>query len=495
MPDRSALPSAPFAELADRARALGFALESDPETLAQRVAVDDAVLDGLRDRAAVEAALARLDDEAGADGADRARRLRPRGRRPVPPPSAVPPSGTDSTWLHLFEDAGEPPAVAPAASGPLAGFEVGVKDLLAVRGHRMTAGTRAFRAEPAAADSAAVAALRRAGATIRGTTNLHPLAYGITGGSSDWGVPVNPVAPGRLPGGSSSGSASAVAAGTADIGLSTDTGGSIRLPAALCGVVGVKPTQGLVDVAGAHPLAQRLDCIGPIVASVAHAAAAMAALAGWSEAELPAGFDGELRIGVLGGWFAEGVAADVAAGFAAALERFAAIAGARLERVEAPLAPLVPAAQLAILGAQALENNLPTLRDPAAPLVEDVRLRLETGLARTPEQFGAAMLLRAAWIEVLESLLRRVDVLVGPTAMITAPPIGAPEIELGGGERLTTQYALSRFTMPFNVSGHPAVSLPFRDAAGTLIGVQAVGRRHGDRELLAIAGVLEEALR
>ncbi|MGI8947331.1 MAG: amidase, partial [Ornithinimicrobium sp.] len=304
-------------------------------------------------------------------------------RQPLTTPREQP------TWTAVFEDR---PATVP---GPLRGLEVGVKDLMHVDGHRVTAATRAHRSTPAA-EAPAVSALRRAGADIVGTTNLHALAYGATGTSSDWGVPQNPAVPGAIPGGSSSGSAVAVAEGSAHVTVGTDTAGSIRIPAALCGVVGLKPTFGAVPVEGCHPLAPTLDHIGPLAGSVALVAEAFAAMAGQSPREsAPEDDAGQPVLGVLRGYFDTLLDPAVRAALAATLDRLQA-AGFTLVDVDLPLAEHVPGAQLATMSMEALRSNLETLRERAYLLPPDVRLRLEAGLGRTPAQYEAAQQLRAA---------------------------------------------------------------------------------------------------
>ncbi|WP_109471189.1 amidase [Ornithinimicrobium cavernae] len=473
------LDSRTLEEMGDRAGELGLTLISSPDELAQRRAEDEATLESLRT----------IPPDAG-DGdvvpgavAD----LRWGGRRTSATP--VDTSRAErhaSTWITVLDE----PRVEPG--GPLTGFEVGIKDLMEVEGCTVTAGTRAHRADPAPGDAVAVRALREAGATIRGTTNLHSLAYGATGKSSDWGRPENPAVPGTIPGGSSSGSAAAVADGSAALTLGTDTSGSIRIPASLCGVVGLKPTRGLVSLDGCHPLAPALDHIGPLAPSVAVAAAAMSALAGWRSWQLPEEPLGRVRIGVLGGYFDNGLSAPVRQALGSALERLSG-GRAELEEVDLPLARHIPGAQLAVLGTQALESNLTTLRERGRDLPDDVRLRLEAGLARTTEQRRVSLELAARWQRQVDAALERCHVLVSPTTAITATPPETAEVDIDG-QPVTVQFSLTRMTMPFNISGHPAISLPVRDGSGAPVGLQLVGRRGGDQDLLAVAAYLEDLL-
>lgn len=485
----------------ERAESLGLTLISSPDELEQRRSQDEATLETLRtfDPQSPDAQSADRDASSRRDVPE----LSWSGRRPLA--TALKQSSQvrqAPSWITVLDH----PRVLPG--GPLTGFEVGVKDLLDAEGCTVTAGTRAHRAARASRDAPAVHALRVAGATIRGTTNLHALAYGATGTSSDWGVPENPVAPGAIPGGSSSGSAAAVAEGSAALTLGTDTSGSIRIPAALCGVVGLKPTRGLISLEGCHPLSPTLDHIGPLARSVDVVAAAMGALAGWNPLrdssssgestsggdswQLPLEAEGQIRVGVLGGYFDEGLSARIRAARDDALAVLAG-AGVELPAVELGLARHIPGAQIAVLGAEALASNLVTLREHGNELPADVRLRLEAGLARTDEQYAFALELTARWRAQVDAALAQCHVLLCPTTAITATDPEVSHVQIDG-QPVTVQFSLTRLTMPFNFSGHPAITLPWRDTAGTLLGVQLIGRSGGDQELLAIAAYVEQVL-
>lgn len=475
----ASLASRAMAGVRDRAEHLGLALGSGEEALSERLAVDDATLATLRSF------------EPASDGtpaaADRVAPVGWRGRRPAPEAPDVDSSRRHGpTWITVANN----PRTVPG--GPLEGWEVGIKDLMAVEGLALTAGTHAHRAAVARRDAAAVHALRAAGATIRGTTNLHALAYGATGISSDWGTPINPASRGAIPGGSSSGSATAVAEGTAALTLGTDTSGSIRIPAALCGVVGLKPTRGLVSVDGCHPLSSSLDHIGPLAGSVDAVALAMAALAGWDGWQLPEEPEGTVRLGVLGGYFAEGIDAPVRAAIDRACERLSG-SGVELVPVDLPLARHIPGAQIALLGTEALESNLPSLRERGADLPADVRLRLEAGLARTDEQVAAATTLAAQFREQVSTALGHCHALLSPTTAITATPPEVSHVEIDG-EQVTVQFSLTRLTMPFNFSGHPALTLPLREGTTAPVGLQLIGRDGEDQDLLALSAYLEQIL-
>lgn len=486
----AALVSRTLSQVRERAESLGLTLLSSTDELEQRHRQDEAALEALRTFDA------QSDDSQPVDGqsSDRAEppggpppELTWAGRRPLPvPPDLTGTAREAPTWITVLDN----PRVEPG--GPLTGFEVGIKDLLDVEGCTVTAGTRAHHVPPAGADAVAVHALRAAGAIIRGTTNLHALAYGATGTSSDWGIPHNPASPGAIPGGSSSGSAAAVAEGSAALTLGTDTSGSIRIPAALCGVVGLKPTGGLVSLEGCHPLSPTLDHLGPLAGSVEIVAAAMGALSGWDSWQLPEEAQGRIRVGVLGGYFDEGLSAPVRAALGEVLTVLDG-AGVDLTPVELNLACHIPGAQIAVLGAEALATNLGTLRAHGSELPADVRLRLEAGLARTDEQQVVAHEVTARWRAQVDAALAHCHVLLCPTTAITATAPEVSHVEVDGGS-VTVQFSLTRLTMPFNFSGHPAISLPWRDPAGTLLGVQLIGRTGGDQDLLAVASQVERLL-
>jgi Asp-tRNA(Asn)/Glu-tRNA(Gln) amidotransferase A subunit family amidase len=474
----SMLKSRGVAGMRVRASELRHAPISSDEELHQRRLEDEATLETLRS----------FDPTAKTNvtEADRRPDVRWGGVRAAPLPPHLKRQYCAPTWITVVDE----PRVIPG--GPLTGFEVGIKDLMDIERCTVTAGTRAHPARRVHTDAAAVGALREAGAIVRGTTNLHALAYGATGRSSDWGMPENPEEPGFIPGGSSSGSAVAVAEGSAALTLGTDTSGSIRIPAALCGVVGFKPTRGVVRTTGCHPLSPLLDHIGPLSPSVSIAAVAMGVLAGWRSWQLPVTPLTPIRIGTLTGHFDEGIDIGVREAMAQARTRLEA-AGVELKSVDLPLARHTPGAQLALLGADALVSNLETLRDRGQQLPADVRLRLEAGLALTQEQHDAAHRFASRWQNQVDAALEQFHVLICPTTAITATPPDLSVVQIDG-QRVKVQFSLTRFTMPFNLSGHPAITIPFRDTTGTLIGVQLIGRIGGDQDLLAVAAHLERVL-
>lgn len=371
---------------------------------------------------------------------------------------------------------------------------VGVKDLIAVSGHATTAGTRAFTAPPATADSAAVARLRSAGLHVAGMLNLHALAYGALGTSSDWGAAVNALDPSVMPGGSSSGSGVAVGARLVDCALGTDTGGSIRIPAALNGVVGLKPTCDRVALSGTYPLAPSLDHVGPLARTVADTAALFSVLDPHSEPWTGVALrqDGPIVLGVLADEYADDLDKTSQRGFAQLLERLERHSTVRVVEIRLNALEQAAAAHLAVMSTEALRTNAGILRGSARKLPEDVRLRLELGLAVTPDEYSRGLRFQQWWRARVESAFTQCHALITPTLAVAAPRLGQSVVQLRS-EEVPIQRALTRLTTPFNLSGHPAVSQP-SDVLGApqSFGVQLVGPMGLDRELLALAELLEE---
>lgn len=379
--------------------------------------------------------------------------------------------------------------------GPLAGVPVGVKDIVLVKGYPRTCGTKAMAATVAAHDAEVVARLRAAGALIVGTTNLHELAYGVTSANVHFGAVGNPVAPGHLPGGSSGGSGAAVAAGLAAIAVGTDTGGSIRVPAACCGVVGFKPSYDAVSREGVWPLAWTLDHIGPLARSVDDAALAFEVMAG-----LPAGCVSQKRLeqpklARPRPFFFDHMDAAVCARIDAVLAQLAA-AGAQLGERTVEGIEYAPATQFLTICTEACQANWELLTQRPEGLAADTRLRLEIGQFIGGTDYVKAQRLRRWLRDNLLAALDGLDALVLPTLPVSVPKQGTATLDIGG-RVLPVPTALTRLTSPFNFSGLPACSIPCgRDAAGLPVGLQIVGRAGADATVLAVArwceGVLGE---
>ncbi len=377
--------------------------------------------------------------------------------------------------------------------GPLAGVPVVIKDLMPVRGYRMSAGTLAREPIMAGSDASVVARLRSAGALIFGLSNLHELAFGVTSANPHFGTVVNPHFPGRVPGGSSGGSAAIVAAGIAPLAIGTDTGGSVRIPAACCGVVGFKPGYGVVDKTGVYPLAWSLDHVGPLAGSVADAALMFETLAGFTDGVAVALPDVTPSFRLLRGYFAEGVEPVVGARLESVAGALRA-AGAAVDEVDVPEFALAPGAQFVTLSAEATQANWELLRTGGARLGADVRLRLEMGQFFLAMDYVKAQRVRR---EVRDACLRAMgsaDVLLTPTLPCVPPAIGHATLMVEG-RTLPAVAMLTRFTSPFNLTGLPALTLPCGfDAEGLPISLQLVGRPGEDARLLSVGRWVEKLL-
>jgi amidase len=357
------------------------------------------------------------------------------------------------------------------ADGPAGSPRLAVKDCIDVAGLPTTVGCRviAEQARPAAQDAPVVAAARRAGARIVGKTNLAELAWSAVGMNEWSGTPVNPADPRRIPGGSSSGSAVAVAAGEADVALGTDTGGSVRIPAACCGIVGLKTTWGRVPVAGVYPLAPSLDTVGPLGADVAAVELGMRLI----EPGFAAG-SCELAVGRIRPQVHPAVDAAVDAALAAAGVRTTDVTG--LDFAAATDATAV------ILDAEAYRVNaylLPHL----GRLNRHNQRRLAEAAAITADQVAAAERTRQAVRDWFTAMLARHRILALPT-LTGAPPLL--------GER---GISLTVLTMPANLTGLPALALPVPAGQdGLPASLQLIGPPGGEEQLIALARVIEAAV-
>lgn len=355
------------------------------------------------------------------------------------------------------------------------GLRVAVKDLIDVAGLPTTAGSRAVarRAAPATADAECLAGLRAAEAagtaSFVGKTNLHEIALGITGINPWFGTPTNPLDPGLVPGGSSSGSAVAVAADEADVAYGSDTGGSIRIPAACCGIAGLKTTWGRISTAGVRPLAPSFDTIGPMARDVAGLVAGMALLEpGFciDTAEVP-GTVGRLRL-------------SAAPAIDAAID--AALSAAEVEVTDVRLDGWEAASEAALsrLVAEAYAGNRDLLA--SGELGEDVAARLRGGEAVTADVLASVDATAAAWDAELHELWKRVEVLALPTLRDVPPPL----------ERAQLMMEL-RVTHPVNLAGLPAVALPV-PARPLPASLQLVGPKGSEARLLRLAAQVEAAM-
>ena len=374
---------------------------------------------------------------------------------------------------------------------PLMGVPVAIKDLMQVAGFPQTNGTGGPKPAPATRDALAIARLREAGALVIGTTNLHEFAYGITSENPHHGWVVNPRRPGHTPGGSSGGSAAAVAAGIVRLAVGTDTAGSIRLPAACCGVVGFKPSFDAVPRDGAQTLGASLDHVGPIAASVADAALAFSVMAGQPARTASHAPLAGVRVGVPRNHFFDPLADDVTREVRAALERMRAD-GAEMVAVDLPGIEHAAALQFVTLCSEATDVLWLRLNEHHETLGADVRVRLEIGQFIPATWYVRAQRGRAALAAMFANAMRDLDVLVTPTLRIEPPRSGAAAARIGGRD-YPLHTAVTALTMPFNLTGMPALTLPCGHGDNGLpIGLQVAGRRGDDWRVLNIAARLED---
>lgn len=382
-----------------------------------------------------------------------------------------------------------------APPGPLHGVPVTVKDNIDMAGLPTTAGSPVLAGRVATADAPAVARSEAAGAIVLGKTNLHELAFGSTTINPFHGTVPNPWCPDRIAGGSSGGSAAAVALGVGYASLGTDAAGSVRMPASCCGLVGLKPTHGLVPLRGVVPTStEHIDHVGVLSRTVADARAVLEVLAGPDEDDphssgrpappAPARDDLRgVRVGVPEDWFWSDLDPRVEAAARGVLD-LAAGAGARLVPVPMEIGHLVPLLRVAMF-AEAYVFHQPTLDAHPERYTPELRQRLLAGRYVLAQDYIRALRARRLVVEAMRAALTRADVLAMPTLPVL-PPLRA-ESEPGS----PAVVPLARNTAVVNQSGHPAISLPMGLADGVPMGVQLVGRDHDDHGLLAVAEVVE----
>jgi amidase len=366
------------------------------------------------------------------------------------------------------------------------GLRVAVKDLIDMAGLPTTAGSRAVAdtATPARRDATCLAGLRaaigRGEARFVGKTNLHELAYGISGINEAFGTPVNPLDPRRVPGGSSSGSAVAVAAGEADVAYGTDTGGSIRIPAACCGIAGLKTTWGRISLDGVRPLAPSLDTVGPLAAGVDGLIAGMALLEpGFTVATEAPRTVGRLVI-------------DADPVVDAAVDDALRAAGFAVQRITIPEIYDVMAGSGALLDAQAWATNAELYGRAADRIGANVRDRLRQASTITDARLSAARALNTRWKAALDGIWGRVELLAAPTLLGFPPLI----------DEAQSIFKIRGLTSPVNAAGLPALALPVpaaggpRAAGGPLpASVQLIGPAGSEDRLLAAGALLERGVR
>jgi aspartyl-tRNA(Asn)/glutamyl-tRNA(Gln) amidotransferase subunit A len=373
--------------------------------------------------------------------------------------------------------------------GPLHGIPIAHKDLICTKGVRTTSGSKLFADHVPSSDARVVERLNAAGAVMVGKTGLHELAYGITSDNPHFGTIRNPRNPEHIPGGSSGGSAVAVATGMALMATGTDTGGSIRIPASYCGVVGIKPTYGLVSLAGVQPLGFSLDHIGPLTTTVGDARVSLDAMADGAQRKPAPASVREIRVGVPQNYYFTRVTPEVREAVHLAAKRAEGL-GARVIPVQVPDIDAISAASLVILLSEAAALYEPYM-DRQSEIGMDVRALLYQGRLVPATDYVNAQRLRKVLANEFRALFRSIDCLFTPATPITAPRIGQREVEIDG-ETLDTRLVTTRFARGFNALGFPALAMPCGETPeGMPIGLQMVGRPFEESLLFKLGEALE----
>jgi aspartyl-tRNA(Asn)/glutamyl-tRNA(Gln) amidotransferase subunit A len=389
--------------------------------------------------------------------------------------------------------------------GPFHGIPIAVKDIFCTQRILTTAGSLVFGDFVPDHNATVVSRLHIAGAISIGKTNLHELAYGITSKNPHYGFVLNPIDPTRIPGGSSGGSAAAVAAGFVPVALGSDTGGSIRIPASFCGVTGLKPTYGRVSRYGVLPLAFSLDHMGPLGSCVEDCALAMNAIAGPDPLDpscapisvpdfnlLPRTDLKGLRVGIPRNFFFDRVDEQVSAAVHKSVSLMQTL-GALIQDVAIPdlnavntAARIIQMAEVAALYAG---------RHDAALFGSDVWALIQQGKLIAGHEYVNAQRLRSLFCEEFNELWRVIDVLAAPTTPVAAPGLHETEVQIAG-EWENTRMASTRLVRAINYLGNPALSMPCgTTVSGLPIGLQLIGAPFSEPKLLQVARTLEPVLR
>jgi Asp-tRNA(Asn)/Glu-tRNA(Gln) amidotransferase A subunit family amidase len=386
------------------------------------------------------------------------------------------------------------------ALGVIDGVPIGIKDEFDMMGYGTTVGTKFLGKKPSVQDATTVAKLRSQGALLPGKTNMHEIGIGVTGLNVHHGTTRNPYSPDRHTGGSSSGSAAAVAAGLVPAAIGADAGGSIRIPASFCGVVGLKPTFGRVSEHGAAPLCWSMGHIGPIAASAADAALIYAAIAGpdpldtnslyqplFQNVDFETNILSGLRLGVYPPWF-QHAHPDIVTACSKLLEEFRQ-RGAEIVEVTIPGLDAARIAHLITVVTEMQANVNPyRKRDFSA----ETRAILALASTLTGRDYTTAQQVRTHIISVFKQVLDDVDMVITPTTAITAPLIHDDALAFGEYNPNVTSQAM-RFVFASNLTGLPAITFPAGyDSLGMPIGMQAIGRAWEEHRLLALASASEE---
>jgi len=416
-----------------------------------------------------------------------------------------------NAYISIFEQSAIQEAVKAEAEiragrwlGPLHGVPLSLKDIFYVKDTTMTAGSPILKGFIAKHDAFVVRKLRGAGAILIGKTNLHEFAYGVTNINPYFGATKNPWNPDRIAGGSSGGSAAAVAAGMCFASLGTDTGGSTRIPAALCGIIGFKPTCGLVSRYGVFPLAWSLDHVGILARSAWDVGILLEAIAGRDPADsttlVSKPFEAKqidtynvkrLKVGVPSDKFLEPLQDDVKRLFWSSLKKLED-EGWQISEFEFKYFEHVSACRYIILLTEAAALHVDWLKKNPELYSEELRHRLMLGLLVPPEVYLKAQRARKVLIREFLRAMNDLDLVACPTTSVTAPRLDEEKILVNGAE-LSVRLALLRLTEPFNALALPAISVPCgMSKDGLPVGLQMVSKPFHDGLLLAAALAYEE---
>jgi aspartyl-tRNA(Asn)/glutamyl-tRNA(Gln) amidotransferase subunit A len=405
-----------------------------------------------------------------------------------------------NAFLTVTEDAARERAVSLVQDlargidhGPLHGIPIAHKDCIQTRNIRTTSGSKIYDDFIPAVNADVVTRLHDAGTVMLGKTGMHELAYGITSDNPHFGAVRNPWDAERIPGGSSGGSAAAVAAGLVTIATGTDTGGSIRVPASFCGVVGLKPTFERVSRRGVMPLGLTLDHVGPLTRTVRDAAVAFRAMAEHTSGYVPVHADLHgLRVGVPSNFFFERLDPEVTAAVRLAVQTAASL-GAHVTEIPVPDVDALNIAARLILLAEAaavFERHLGRRADFGA----DVLALIEQGRRLPATDYVNAQRLRRSLAAEFSKIWTHLDCLMTPATPITAPRIGETEITIGS-TREDVRAVATRLVRPFNALGWPAVAMPCGvSSTGLPIGLQLVAAPRQEDTLFQVGAALEDAL-
>jgi aspartyl-tRNA(Asn)/glutamyl-tRNA(Gln) amidotransferase subunit A len=387
--------------------------------------------------------------------------------------------------------------------GPLHGIPIGLKDLYATNNMPTTSGSIIFKDHQPNENATSVQKLIDAGSIIIGKLNMHPFAFGAFGTNSDFGTAPNPWNTSYIPGGSSSGSGVAIASGMIPAATGSDTGGSIRIPSSICGIVGIKPTYGRISRYGLTPLSWSLDTAGPMARNVKDCAYLLEAMSGYdinddssSTRNVPQfandleNKNTKLTIGIPKSQYFSNIHSEVASKVNGAIEVLKNICFNIVE-VDIPTPEEAGKIQLNIINPEAAAFHQDRLQNDSDRIAPDVRARLESGIFIPAVNYIQAQRLRRSFIDQMIDCMSNIDALVTPTEPICTPEIGQMTTKINN-EEVAIQSLLTKFTSPFNLSGLPAISVPCGfDTNGMPIGLQIIGKHFDEATILQIAQAFE----